>query len=74
MHDRPIAPQHTSSPQGEHRPHIGLGRQGAVQIGAMRWLDGKASVVLRQPGRQEPIRVGQGRDARHPHFLDQPIL
>jgi hypothetical protein len=39
MHDRPIAPQHTPSPQGEHRPHIGFGRQGAVQIGAMRWLD-----------------------------------
>lgn len=61
----PIPAQHPSGLQCEHGSHLDPGWQGPMQVGAVRWLDGKASVVLRQPGRQEPIRLSQGGDARH---------
>jgi hypothetical protein len=74
MHDRPIAPQDPPRLEGKHRAHIGIGRQGAMQIGRLCRVNAKATIVLAQPGRQEPIRFRQGGDARDPHFFDQPIL
>lgn len=47
----PIPPEHPPRLQGQHRPYVGVGRQGAMQIGRVRWGNGKPPIVLRQPGR-----------------------
>lgn len=70
----PISPEHPPGLQGEHRPHVRAGRQGAMQIGHVRRVNGKSAIVPRQPGRQEPIRLRQGRNTREAHLLNQPIL
>ncbi len=47
---------------------------GAMQIGGLGWLNGKALIVDRQIARQKLIRRLERGDVCEPHLLDHPIL